>query len=190
MSGIMSGAPAMPASMAMGQSFGSQGGMSRTRSFPDLMLSTGDYPLVFPPPPGAEQPQAGPRGGILKPPPHRQNSGDSDSMASATRIGFHPVRSRTNTAMSGLNDAMSVMSIDLKSEESSWLDNFRSMRSVHSDAGNSLKLGDEASVRSLLSDMSNDLNALDLAEPLLPPYQGEYDMNGSDGLMPGIRPDP
>lgn len=30
-------------------------------------------------------------------------------------------------------------------------------------------MGDDGSVRSFLSDVSNDLNALDLAEPLLPP---------------------
>ena len=211
MSGMMNLPPA-----SMNFSFGGSG---RTRSFPDLMLSTGDYPLNLPElpsqqheqdwmqnaafPPVAEEKVQLKTGGMLRPPVHRQtsSSNDSDSMTSLTIKGFHPARGRTNTGMSGLNDAMSIMSIDskksLRSESSSWLDNFRSMQSIHSDAGNSLKLGDEASVRSMLSDMSNELSALDLAEPLLPPFQGSgssFDFNRSDDIVLGNtysnRPDP
>jgi len=208
MSGMTNLAPA-----SMNFSFGGSG---RTRSFPDLMLSTGDYPLHQPEPPGdqhaqdwmqnaafpvAEENAQLKTGGMLRPPMHRQTSStnDSDSMASLTIKGFHPARGRTNTGLSGLNDALSIMSIDskksLRSDSSSWLDNFRSMQSIHSDA-NSLKLGDEASVRSMLSDMSNELCALDLAEPLLPPYQGSdsFDFNRSDDIVIGKqysnRPDP
>jgi len=191
MSGLTNAAPNITASMGM-WSFNNSG-LSRTQSFPDFMLSTGDYPLHVPPP-ETETQEGLKTGGMLKPPIHRQNSTGSDSMASVTIKGFNPVRGRTNTAMSGLHDAMSIMSIDsrksLRSENSSWLDNFRSMQSIHSDAGNSLKLGDEASVRSLLSDMSNEVNALDLAEPLLPPYQHFNYSNGSAGFMSLVRPDP
>jgi hypothetical protein len=52
-------------------------------------------------------------------------------------------------------------------------------------------LGDDGSVRSFLSDVSNDLNALDLAEPLLPPLSlndSHQYMNRYDQYM--NRPDP
>ena len=49
----------------------------------------------------------------------------------------------------------------------------------------------------MLSDMSNELSALDLAEPLLPPFQGSgssFDFNRSDDIVIGKpysnRPDP
>lgn len=114
-------------------------------------------------------------------------------MTSLTIRGFHPVvRSRTNTAVSGINDAMSIMSLDsrksIKSDASSWLDNFRSFQSIQSDmnpweapTGESLirPAGDEGS----LSDVSYDMTALDLAEPLLPPLT----MNDSYEFM---KPDP
>lgn len=184
----------------------------RTRSFPDLMLSTGD--LLPPLQSGdsdkedsnneAKEQRSGSRR-ILRPSFHRQSSSESSnhSMASLTIKGFHPVRGRSNTAMSGLNDAMSIMSIDsrksIKSETSSWLENFRSMQSIHSDMnpwdhgaslrGNSQLMGDEGSVRSFLSDVSNDLNALDLAGPLLPPILTDTGLNDSGDFMM-VRPDP
>ena len=95
--------------------------------------------------------------------------------------------------MSGLNDAMSIMSIDshklsMKSDNSSWMENLKSMQSIHSDGRNAfLQHDDTGSVRSLLSDISNDLNALDLAEPLLPPYQMDQSFD-SDYMA--RRPDP
>lgn len=197
--------------MGSHQSFGlSFGHSGRTRSFPDLMLSTGD---LLPPLPaeedgdkdsvvdgandgegkGEEEQQRSSSGRIMRTSFHRHSSSESSnhSMTSLTIRGFHPVRSRANTAMSGLNDAMSTMSIDsrksMKSESSSWLDNFRSMQSIHSDIGGASltrPMGDEGSVRSFLSDVSNDLNALDLAEPLLPP------MNFNDSCEFMARPDP
>eukprot|EP00574_Skeletonema_japonicum_P013994 CAMPEP_0201721078 /NCGR_PEP_ID=MMETSP0593-20130828/5854_1 /ASSEMBLY_ACC=CAM_ASM_000672 /TAXON_ID=267983 /ORGANISM="Skeletonema japonicum, Strain CCMP2506" /LENGTH=624 /DNA_ID=CAMNT_0048211823 /DNA_START=116 /DNA_END=1987 /DNA_ORIENTATION=+ len=166
--------------------------LGRTRSFPDLMLSTGDINLLpaLPDESGGDSddvtPQRTSSGRILRPAPmahSRQSStgsGSNESMASLTIRGFHPVRGRTNTqnttgAMSGLNDAMSIMSIDshklsMKSDNSSWMENLKSMQSIHSDGRNAYLHDDTGSVRSLLSDISNDLNALDLAEPLLPPF--------------------
>jgi len=127
-------------------------------------------------------------------------------MTSLTLKGFHPVRGRINTATSGINDAMSIMSLDSRKStksESSWLENFKSMQSIHSDmnpwegggggVNNSLKslvMGDEGSVRSFLSDVSNDLNALDLAEPLLPPIMTDSGLNDSLGEFMISRPDP
>jgi hypothetical protein len=65
------------------------------------------------------------------------------------------------------------------------------MQSIHSDMLPGRPLGDDGSVRSFLSDVSNDLNALDLAEPMLPPLSmndsHEY-MNRYDQYM--NRPDP
>ena len=195
----------------MGFSFG------RTRSFPDLMLSTGDIHNLLPAFPADEggdsddiTPQRTSSGRILRPEPHARNnssgSSTSGSNVSLTIKGFHPVRGRANTqnttsAMSGLNDAMSIMSIDsqklsLKSESSSWMENLKSMQSIHTnDARNAYLHDDSGSVRSLLSDISNDLNALDLAEPLLPPFQTDGGMNdsGADFLIPQHqqpRPDP
>lgn len=130
--------------------------------------------------------------------------------------GFHPVRERNNTGnISGLNDAMSIMSLDsrksIKSETSSWLENFRSMQSIHSDmnpweAGGSGVSGggmgmslvrnqmndgsDNGSVRSFLSDVSTELNALDLAEPLLPPIPTDSPLNDSGSDYMVARPDP
>ena len=134
---------------------------------------------------------------IMKSPFNRQTSSSESSnhsMASLTIKGFHPVvRSRANTGMSGIHDAMSIMSIDsskigARSETSSWMDNFRSMQSVHSGASLTRGMGDDGSVRSFLSDVSNDLHALDLADPgcLLPPLQ----LNDSHEFVTGIRPDP
>jgi len=184
--------------------------LGRTRSFPDLMLSTGDINLL---PALADEsggdsddvlPQRTSSGRILRPVPlthARQSSsgsGSNESMTSLTLKGFHPVRGRTNTqnttgAISGLNDAMSIMSIDshkmsMKSDNSSWMENLKSMQSIHSDGRNAHLLHDDAgSVRSLLSDISNDLNALDLAEPLLPPFPVDQSYDSEYMVR---RPDP
>lgn len=209
----------MSSEQSLNISFGHSG---RTRSFPDLMLSTGD---LLPPMEGDDsdvdildnpdgkskvENQRTSSGRMLRTPFHRTSSSESSnhSMTSLTLKGFHPVRSRINTATSGINDAMSIMSLDSrksnKSEaEGSWLDNFRSMQSINSDmnpwesgAGglnNSLKsqvMGDEGSVRSFLSDVSNDLNALDLAEPLLPPIMTDSGLNDSLAEFMMSRPDP
>jgi len=192
--------------------------MGRTRSFPDLMLSTGDINLL-PALPDENSgngdssdditPQRTTSGRILCPDPHARagssgsgSSGASGSMVSLTIRGFHPVRGRANTqnttgAMSGLNDAMSIMSIDshklsLKSDTSSWMENLKSMQSIHSDGRNNAFLHDDSgSVRSLLSDISNDLNALDLAEPLLPPFPTDQSFDdNSDFMFRQPRPDP
>mmetsp|Transcript_773 Transcript_773/g.1482 ORF Transcript_773/g.1482 Transcript_773/m.1482 type:complete len:632 (-) Transcript_773:88-1983(-) len=183
--------------------------MGRTRSFPDLMLSTGDINLLpaLPDESGGDSddvtPQRTSSGRILRPAPMahaRQSSsgsGSSGSMASLTIRGFHPVRGRTNTqnttsAMGGLNDAMSIMSIDshklsMKSDNSSWMENLKSMQSIHSDGRNAFLHDDSGSVRSLLSDISNDLNALDLAEPLLPPFPVDQSFDSEYMVR---RPDP
>ena len=201
----------MGSNQTLGLSFGHSG---RTRSFPDLMLSTGD---LLPPLPaeggesetdglnlmdqqGGEEKQPlsnGNDGGRIMRPFHRQSSSDTSnhSMTSLTIKGFHPVRGRAGT-VSGINDAMSIMSLDsrksAKSDASSWLDNFRSMQSVHSDmnpweGAPQRGMGDEGSVRSFLSDVSNDLHALDLADPacLLPPIN----LNDSHEFL-NNRPDP
>ena len=168
--------------------------MGRTRSFPDLMLSTGDINLLpaLPAESSGDSDEATPQrtasGRILRPVPltygrQTSDSSQSGSMTSLTIRGFHPVRGQANavnaaSAMSGLNDAMSIMSIDshkmsMKSDNSSWLENLKSMQSIHSDGKNAFQDSDSASVRSLLSDISNDLNALDLAEPLLPPFHDQ-----------------
>ena len=187
--------------------------MGRTRSFPDLMLSTGDINLLpaLPDESGGDSddvtPQRMTSGRIMRPAPHaRQGSSGSGSsascsMASLTIRGFHPVRGRANTqnttsAMSGLHDAMSIMSIDshklsMKSDNSSWMENLKSMQSIHSDGRNAFLHHDDAgSVRSLLSDISNDLNALDLAEPLLPPFPTDQSFSDSEFMVRQPRPDP
>ena len=189
--------------MASNQSFLPLAHSGRTRSFPDLMLSTGD--LLKPlPEPGIEESnnteqkeERSSSGRVLKMPFHRQSSSASQSdqsMHSLTMRGFHPVRGRNNTAVSGINDAMSIMSLDsrksAKSESSSWLENFRSMQSINSDmnpwrSASGLVLGDEGSVKSFLSEDSA-LNALDLAGSLLPPLLDDLDGSG-DFVM---RPDP
>jgi hypothetical protein len=190
--------------LASNQSFGMPiGNLGRTRSFPDLMLSTCN-PLQ---PMGSDkdnsecneqskQPLKTSRGNMMRPFHRKSSSASSNtSMASLTIRGFHPVRERTNTAISGINDTLSLMSFNSRkennSESSSWIDNFNSMQSVHSDMLPGRPLGDDGSVRSFLSDVSNDLNALDLAEPLLPPLSMndsyEY-LNRHDQYM--SRPDP
>ena len=187
------------------QSLGiSLGSLGRTRSFPDLTLSSND---LLPPLPaegdrdnyltnrvneGKEKLRTS--SGPKMRPFHRHSSSESSnhSMTSFTIKGFHPVRSRSNTAVSGINDAMSIMSLEsrksIKSDGSSWLDNFRSFQSMQSDTNpwepspvESLlrPTGDEGS----LSDVSYDMTALDLAEPLLPPLT----MNDSYDFM---KPDP
>lgn len=195
------------------------GHSGRTRSFPDLMLSTGDLlpPLhsgdsdredclnmsMLQEDDGDVKDQRTSSGRVLRRSFHRHSSSESSnhSMTSLTLKGFHPVRGRSNTNISGINDAMSIMSLDsrrsMKSETSSWLDNFRSMQSIHSDTlGDSLKGSlplrddDGGSVRSFLSDVSNDLNALDLAEPLLPPMYADHGLNDSVGDFLMARPDP
>mmetsp|Transcript_12330 Transcript_12330/g.25999 ORF Transcript_12330/g.25999 Transcript_12330/m.25999 type:complete len:661 (+) Transcript_12330:314-2296(+) len=194
---------------SLGQSFGTSG---RTRSFPDLMLSTGEEPL--PSMPLAESDKdtsdtndAGKKkkksGRLLKPMAHRASSSESSASSMASirfEKGFHPVRSRTNTGLSisALNDAMSIMSMDSRksmSDNSSWLDAFKSMQSINSDANTWENDGsarpqvwnDDGSIRSLLTDVSSDLNALDLAEPLLPPYLSESGLDDSGFI---IKPDP
>lgn len=95
--------------------------------------------------------------------------------------------------MSGINDAMSIMSLDsrksVKSDTLSWLDNFHGFQSIHSDMNPwEAPTGEESLVRPAgdegsLSDVSYDMTALDLAEPLLPPLM----MNDSYDFM---KPDP
>lgn len=200
--------------MGSGFSFGMSG---RTRSFPDLMLSTGDLLPPMQSDSDREENQqsrnsssGSNRDGVQLKPFHRQSSSES----SGNMGGFHPVRragNNTNNAiLPNLNDAMSIMSLDsrksMKSENSSWLENFRSMQSIHSDMNpwestNSRGLsrknnemiindGTDGSVRSFLSDVSAELNALDLAEPLLPPIDTETALNDSNGFMGMARPDP
>ena len=161
--------------------------LGRTRSFPDLMLSTGN--LLQSTADGRDDSkfkQEGNQplktsGGSTMRPYHRKSSSASSnmSMTSLTFKTFHQVRERTDTMMSGINDTMSLMSFtsrkennserECNSESSSWIDNFNSMQSIHSDMLPHRPLGDDGSVKSFLSDVSTDLNALDLAEPLLPP---------------------
>lgn len=205
----------MASDQSLNISFGHSG---RTRSFPDLMLSTGD---LLPPMEGDDsdvdildnrdgksevENQRTSSGRMLRTPFHRHSSSESSnhSMASLTLKGFHPVRGRINTATSGINDAMSIMSLDSRKStksESSWLENFKSIASINSDwengggggVNNSLRsqvMGDEGSVRSFLSDVSNDLNALDLAEPLLPPIMTDSGLNDSLSEYMMSRPDP
>mmetsp|Transcript_6775 Transcript_6775/g.16666 ORF Transcript_6775/g.16666 Transcript_6775/m.16666 type:complete len:799 (+) Transcript_6775:320-2716(+) len=210
--------------MGSGQTLGGLtfGHSGRTRSFPDLMLSTGD---LLPPLPadedgnsemdllknddtaklsgGANAPNERSGSGRMLRGFHRHSSSESDnqSMTSLTLKGFHPVRSRNNTQLSGINDAMSIMSLDsrksLRSESSSWIENFRSMQSIHSDmnpwdrandstmaSGTRNNLyGDDGSMGSFLSDST--INALDLAaDPLLPPiYQDGLNDSLGDFLM-------
>ena len=190
---------------SLGFSLGSSS-LGRTRSFPDLTLSSND---LLPPLPteserdyylttwaneGKEKLRTTSRGRMMRP-FHRHSSSESSnqSMTSLTIKGFHPVRSRSNTAVSGINDAMSIMSLDsrksVKSDASSWLDNFRSFQSIHSDVNPwEAPTGEESLVRPAgdegsLSDVSYDMTALDLAEPLLPPLM----MNDSYDFM---KPDP
>ena len=205
-------------SLGMSSLLGSSTPLGRTRSFPDLTLSTndllppmpnaegseGDYDITTWANEGKEKLRSTSRGRLMKRPFHRHSSSESSnqSMTSLTIKGFHPVvdiRSRCNTAVSGINDAMSIMSLDsrksVKSDASSWLDNFRSFQSIHSDmnpweanagGGENSSLvrppigGDEGS----LSDVSYDMTALDLAEPLLPP------LTMNDSYHEYMKPDP
>ena len=161
--------------------------LGRARSFPDTLLSTGD---LLQPTVGdtnnAEfnlegKQQLKTSGRSMARPFHRKSSSASSniSMASMTFKESHQVRDRTDTMISGINDTMSLMSFTSRKETnserennsvgSSWIDNFNSMQSIHSDMLPSRPLGDDGSIRSLLSDGSTDMNVLDLAEPLLPP---------------------
>jgi len=202
----------------MGSGF-SLGLSGRTRSFPDLMLSTGA--LLPPLQTDSDREEKGQtrnsssssnRGdGALLRPFHRQSSSES----SGNMGGFHPVSRRSITGNNpnnvlNLNDAMSIMSLDSRksnrSENSSWLENFRSMQSIHSDmnpweagaSGRNLSRrnnemindGTDGSMGSLLSDVTPELNALDLAEPLLPPIDSDHNMNDSHDFMGMRRPDP
>ena len=174
--------------LASNQSFGmSAGSLGRTRSFPDLMLSTGNLlQSTASDKDSSDCNQEGKQplktsGGSMMRPFHRKSSSASSniSMTSFTFKSFHQVRDRTDTMMSGINDTMSLMSFasrkennserENNSESSSWIDNFNSMQSIHSDMLPHRPLGDDGSVKSFLSDVSTELNALDLAEPLLPP---------------------
>lgn len=182
-------------------------GLSRNFSFPDLFLSTGDLLEE-------EEPAAASKNGtkhertksgrLFRQTSHRHSSSESGSIFSVDSLkmarGLHQGRGRNNTEVSGLQDAMSLMSMDHHSfkSEASWLEAAKSMQSISSDInpwaseGNSLKMHerDDGSIRSLLSDMSNDLNALDLAElPLLPPiHHTESGLDDSAGFF--HRPDP
>jgi hypothetical protein len=190
-------------------------GMSRTYSFPDLFLSTGEMPSDALGIVESDKDNSDPsdetkqkrkkRGSMFRQAgSHRHSSSESSSIFSVDSLkmarGYNP-RGRTGTEVSGLQDAMSLMSMDhhsLKSE-SSWLEAAKSMQSITSDmnpwasgVGDSLRQihgADDGSVRSLLSDMSSDLNALDLADPLLPPIQHtESGFEDSVGFI--HRPDP
>jgi hypothetical protein len=194
-------------------------GLSRNFSFPDLFLSTGDLGIDEEPLAGRENEKnnSDPSNGdatlkktksgrlFRQSSAHRHSSSESSSIYTADSVklakGFHPVRGRNNTDVSGLQDAMSLMSMDHQSfkSEASWLEAAKSMQSISSDMnpwasgeGNSLRMtgADDGSIRSLLSDMSNDLNALDLAElPLLPPiHHSNSGLDDSAGFMQ--RPDP
>ncbi|KAL7513504.1 hypothetical protein ACHAXN_010606 [Cyclotella atomus] len=193
-------------------------GISRNYSFPDLFLSTGDLGFDEEHLAAAnEKNDSDPSNGSAKykknksgrlfrqPSAQRQSSlGSNSSIFSIDSLkmgrGSHTVRGRYNTDISGLQDAMSLMSMDQQSirSEASWLEAAKSMQSISSDMnpwgsheGNSLRMNerDDGSLRSL-SDMSNDLNALDLAElPLLPPiHQVESGLEDSVGFIQ--RPDP
>lgn len=191
-------------------------GLTRTHSFPDLMLSTGD---LLPPMDSdiSDRDESKERGGgrassrprgkrTFKMPFGRRSSSDSSEVGT-----FQPIRDRINTASTGilsnLNDAMSIMSLDSKksgrSEASSWIDNFKSMQSIGSDmnpyeaggsAARSAMMLDDGSVRSLLSDYSNEMTALDLAEPLLPPLgltdSADFMGGGVSENQEMSRPDP
>ena len=180
---------------SLGYSFGNSG---RTRSFPDLMLSTDEPPLpslhVGDSDKNSSDNNDAVRhtrtksGRLLRPSSYRASSSESSGSDMASirfDRNFHPVRSRNNTALSisALNDGMSVMSLESRrslsvSDNSTWLEAFKSMQSITSDVNpwdveGSLRpqaWNDDGSIRSLLTDVSSDLNALDLAEPLLPPY--------------------
>jgi len=174
-------------SFAMSDLMGSFG---RTRSFPDLMLSSGD--LLPPLPPDASD---------------SDREGDKREGQPPTKtVGGRVLHNRQSSSGSsaggqgpgvvGLNDAMSIMSIDSRRSqksfrsETSWLDNFRSMQSVNSEQmkedGMGMSLvrntddGSSSSVRSFLSDVSTELDALDLAEPLLPPIETDTGLNDSN----------
>jgi len=172
-------------SFAMSDLMGSFG---RTRSFPDLMLSAGD---LLPPlqsdvsdsdregdkKEGRPLPPKTVGGRVL----HNQKSSSGSSAGGLHVAAGHGLCPGSG----GVNDAMSIMSLDSRRSqksfrsETSWLDNFRSMQSVNSDQmkedGMGMSLvrnpddGSSGSVRSFLSDVSAELDALDLAEPLLPP---------------------
>jgi hypothetical protein len=194
-------------------------GLSRNYSFPDLFLSTGDLGLDEEHTPVAENEKNNfdntnggakhkkTKSGRLFRQSSAQRQGSLESSSSIFSIdslkmgrGFHAARGRNNTDVSGLQDAMSLMSMDHQSirSESSWLEAAKSMQSISSEMnpwgsheGNSLRMNerDDGSIRSL-SDMSNDLNALDLAElPLLPPiHHVESGLEDSVGFIQ--RPDP
>lgn len=194
-------------------------GLSRNYSFPDLFLSTGDLGLDVEPIPitANEKNNSDPSvvdakskkvksGRLFRQASEHGRSGSEsssiqtvDSLKLAAR-GFHPVRGRNNTDVSGLQDAMSLMSMDHQSfkSETSWLEAAKSMQSISSEMnpwgsgeGHSLtNARDDGSIRSLLSDMSNDLNALDLAElPLLPPiHHTESGLEDNASFIQ--RPDP
>lgn len=194
-------------------------GLSRNYSFPDLFLSTGDLGLDGEAMPveneknnsessnGDSRHKQTKRGSFFRQASGHGRSGSEsssiqtvDSLKLAAR-GFHPVRGRNNTDVSGLQDAMSLMSMDHQSfrSEASWLEAANNMQSISSEMnpwgagleGNSLThTRDDGSIRSLLSDMSNDLNALDLAElPLLPPIR-QSESGLEDGAVFLQRPDP
>ena len=185
--------------------------LSRNYSFPDLFLSTGDLldeedeknnPNLNN---GGANHKTTQSGRLFRQSSlHKHSSSGASSIDSLkiARGGFHPARGRNNTEVSGLQDAMSLMSMDHQSfkSEASWLEAAKSMQSISSEMnpwgsqeGNSLKMRDgvdDGSVRSLLSDMSNDLHALDLAEPpLLPPiHHADSVLEDSAGFV--HRPDP
>ena len=185
--------------------------LGRTHSFPDLLLSTGDSPLPILLSGDSDKDYSDSNievkakrtksGRLLRPTNHRSSSSESSCSSMSIRFdrAFHPVRSRANTGLSGLNDAMSMMSMDSRRSlrsDTSWLEAYKSMQSINSDqnpwdAEGSLRTapwGDDGSVRSLLTDISNDLNALDLAESLLPPLQTDVGLDDSGAFM--VRPDP
>jgi hypothetical protein len=147
--------------------------IARTRSFPDLLLSTGDSIVVD---------DLGETIDLndkhkttrMERPYHRKSlsllsTSSSISMASSRGCG-----------MSEVYDTLSIMSVTSrkgdgtdKSETLSWTDAFNSMQSIHSsDMIPKLNKGEDGSVGSFLSDVSGDLNALDLdmmTDSLLPP---------------------
>ena len=154
--------------------------IARTRSFPDLLLSTGDSIVVDDLGETIDlnnkhktTVKAG-NGGRMERPYHRKSLSllsTSSSISMASSRGF---------GMSEVYDTLSIMSVTSrkgdgtdKSETLSWTDAFNSMQSIHSsDMIPKLNKGEDGSVGSFLSDVSGDLNALDLdmmTDSLLPP---------------------
>lgn len=174
---------------SLGFSFGLSG---RTRSFPDLMLSTGPPRTSVK---NGDTETFGERGTaydgqLLRPPPQKCRTSSSESSEGFSMGSIKLERSVFPLPMiesRRTSEAMSTSSIDsrrsIRSDSSSWLDTYKGMLSVESDQN---PWSENGSMRSLLTDISSELMALDLAEPLLPPYQVDRGLEESNIR----RPDP